>query len=61
MEKEELIKVIAKYIAWNWQASLGYGNDEDIITRACDDLNWLLNPAGITTKDIISTITQDNK
>lgn len=53
MTKEELIRVIAKYIAHNWNASLGYGNDENIITRACDELGWLLNPAGITTKDII--------
>ena len=48
--------MVAKYIAYNWHASLGYGDDEKIITRACDDLDWLLNPAGITTKDIISAI-----
>ena len=58
MEKTELVKVIAKHIAHNWHASLGYGHDEDTITRACDELDWLLEPAGITTKDIISAINK---
>ena len=58
MEREKLIEVIAKYIAWNWNASLGYGHDEDTITNACDYLDWLLHPAGITTKDIISKINE---
>lgn len=57
MNKEELIQVVAEYISRNWHASLGYGDDKKIITSACDDLDWLLNPAGITTEDIISSIT----
>lgn len=55
MDKEELIGVIVKYIAHNWHASLGYGDDEEIITSACDDIDWLMNPAGITTQEIIKS------
>ncbi len=55
MKKEELIKVVARYINNNWNASLGYGDDEKVIIKACDDLDWLLNAAGITTKDIIES------
>ncbi len=55
MDKQELINVVARYINYNWNASLGYGEDEKIITRACDDLDWLLNAAGIITKDIIES------
>lgn len=56
--REELKDLIARYIEKDRWASLGYGEDEKIITSACDDLDWLLNEAGITTEDIIKSITK---
>lgn len=57
MEKEKLIQVIARHIYNNWNASLGYGEDKKIISKACDDFDWLLNAMEITTEDILKEVS----
>jgi len=59
--EEELNKVaikVAEYIKWNWNASLGYGDDTKIIERALDDINWIL---AVIPKETILKAIEDNK
>lgn len=53
---DDLARTVAEHIQKNWYASLGYGNDVEVITRGCDDLDWLLGALGITTQDILKAL-----
>ncbi len=47
-----ILNAFCGHLSSNYNASLGYGNDKEVIINACEDFEWLLDYMEITAEDV---------